>query len=149
MKIIFYKTLSPSNKIEKDLSGESLEMIGALKSNITNILYPNILIRGFEISKFNYAFIEEFGRYYFIDGASVLSKELVELSLKVDVLMTYKDDLQNVYGDVSETNEISNDVSIDTLDETETREIAFDNPFLSIDNSRVVMVALNGGALNG
>ena len=38
----------------------------------------------------NYAYIANFGRYYFIEGQRILPGNQIELSLKVDVLMSWK-----------------------------------------------------------
>lgn len=38
----------------------------------------------------NYAYIEDFGRYYFITGIKGVSKNIIELSLHVDVLYSWK-----------------------------------------------------------
>lgn len=60
--------------------------------------------------KYNYMYIEEFGRYYFIDEIISLRNGLWTIMATVDVLMTFKKDIlkSNVIIDKAEDEYISN-----------------------------------------
>ena len=45
------------------------------------------------IYHYNYMYIAEFDRYYFIDDISSIRTDLWEISATVDVLMSFKDDI--------------------------------------------------------
>lgn len=45
------------------------------------------------IYKYNYMYIEEFGRWYFIDDISSIRNKLWTISASVDVLMSFKEDI--------------------------------------------------------
>lgn len=92
MKITLYSTNSSNNSINKILSNETDVEI-KLKDN-TIISKPDILLYlETDIYKYNYCYIPAFKRYYFIDNISIQRQNLFLLSLKVDVLESYKNDI--------------------------------------------------------
>lgn len=56
----------------------------------TSIINPEILISASSLSSYNYAYISDFGRYYFIRDIVSVRNNLWRLSLECDVLATYK-----------------------------------------------------------
>lgn len=79
---------SPVEKIGKNLtSGTSLSC--SLKDN-TSVLKPVIIIRSTDnIFSYNYMYIQELNRYYFIDDIISVNNNLWEVHAHVDVLETY------------------------------------------------------------
>ena len=65
-------------------------------------------------STVNYAFIPEFKRYYFVDSIECLNDGLLSLSLTVDVLYTYSDDLLRTRFEIARSEKINNSYFIDT-----------------------------------
>lgn len=90
MKLKLYKNLSDKNHVDK-----SLQLMGEINGTLRDdcsIINPVIKIEdftGFDFANCNYAYIEEFERYYFINNISCIH-DLFELSMHVDVLSTYK-----------------------------------------------------------
>lgn len=96
MIVKLYKCYDSKNKLNKTLTGE-LSLTGNFKNNFS--LSNLELVLSFnnpELFDYNYAYIELLHRYYFIDDCLVLSNNRIELSLKIDVLMTYKNDIENM-----------------------------------------------------
>lgn len=97
--IQFYKNSSPVNKVDKDLTLVT-QATGVLKDS-ASILQPVITIETTYNSgaallvQSNYAYIEAFGRYYFITDVSAGINGLYEVSMDVDVLMTYSAQIKN------------------------------------------------------
>lgn len=64
-----------------------------------NILRPIIRVTGFNYSEnfkeINYAYINTFGRYYWITDKTIINNDIQQLTLEVDVLATYKTDIGN------------------------------------------------------
>lgn len=88
----FYKTTSPKNAINKVLTDE-VEKDLFLKDDV-NILRPDFNITIFDgIFTYNYAYVPDFSRYYFIDDIVILTVKIVQVRLKVDVLETWKSDI--------------------------------------------------------
>lgn len=80
---------SPVEKIGKTLS-EGLSFDVELK-NGTSILNPVLLLASpTPVSGYNYMYISEFNRYYFIDDIKSIRNGQWEISGHVDVLETYK-----------------------------------------------------------
>lgn len=94
LTINLYNNLSPVEKIGKDLQlGVSIS--GCTLKDLTSVEDPIILVKSSDssIPTYNYMFIEEFGRYYFINGRNSVHNNMWEISGHVDVLESYKNDL--------------------------------------------------------
>ena len=94
MEIKFYKNLSEKNKIGKDLHNE-LSLNGNLREE-SSIINPTILVEHSNLTVYNYAYIPEFKRYYFISEMTSVRNGLWRVSLSVDVLESYKTDILNL-----------------------------------------------------
>ena len=94
MEIKFYKNLSEKNKIGKVLHNE-LSLNGNLREE-SSIINPTILVEHSNLTVYNYAYIPEFKRYYFISEMSSVRNGLWRVSLSVDVLESYKTDILNL-----------------------------------------------------
>lgn len=84
-----YQNESPVEKIGKTLSNSHTISDVVLKRD-TSILRPVLLINSVQdIYTYNYMYISEFGRYYFIDDIRSINNNMWEISAHVDVLETY------------------------------------------------------------
>lgn len=95
MILVLYKTDDSPNTINKTLS-DSLELNINLKKD-TDIINPELVLKG-DFRGFNYAYIPELNRYYFINSMEQLNFILAKLYLECDVLETYKEDILNSSG---------------------------------------------------
>ena len=94
MTIKLYKNLSEKNHLDKDIDQIGADVTGNLRSDCS-IIDPVVLLeRDIDLTNCNYAYIEEFGRYYFINNV-VIKGKLYEIRMHVDVLSTYKDDIRS------------------------------------------------------
>lgn len=88
-----YQNESPIEKIGKTLSNSHTISDVVLKRD-TSILRPVLLINSAQdIYTYNYMYISEFGRYYFIDDIRSVNNNIWEISAHVDVLETYKSEI--------------------------------------------------------
>lgn len=94
MNITLYVNHSEKNKIDKNLTND-FSLSGSLR-DVTNIVNPVILIEINEISNYNYCYISDFKRYYFITDITVIRTGLFAISLIVDVLESFKTDIKNL-----------------------------------------------------
>ena len=97
MKIKLYKNYSENHMITKQI-GDVVEIDGTLRSGNISIVNPSIEIKYFDgLFNYNYAFIPEFGRYYYINDIRTIRTGIVLINLHCDVLMSFKDEfLQNI-----------------------------------------------------
>lgn len=96
MIITLYNNASEKNKISK-----SLTAVETLTGNIkepSSIIRPEITIQRATPTGFNYCYIDEFNRYYFVDDVVVINTNIIRLILSVDVLESFKNQIlsQNV-----------------------------------------------------
>lgn len=98
MNITLYTNNSEPIVVDKDLT-LIRTVSGELKKE-TSIINPVIL---FEMAietaqNFNYMYIEELNRYYYVTDAVSVRNGLVEVSARIDVLMTYADAIKQNTG---------------------------------------------------
>ena len=94
MQIKFYYNSSEKNKINKSISRE-LTMDGNLRDECS-VINPTILVEHSNLSNYNYVYIPEFKRYYFITEMTIVRNNLWRISLKVDVLESFKFNILNL-----------------------------------------------------
>lgn len=95
MNIILYTNLSDKNVVDKMLY-EHETISGTLREDCS-IINPVLSVEGLtpvQIKEVNYAYIPDFGRYYFINNITLKGK-LYEISMHVDVLMSFKDSIRD------------------------------------------------------
>lgn len=94
MVIDLYINSSENNRVSKVLSGK-FELTGTLRGE-TNVINPEILIEHTNPTGYNYAYIPEFNRYYFINEFTAVRNGLWRVRLAVDVLETYKTQIKQM-----------------------------------------------------
>lgn len=94
MEIILYTTGSERHAIQKNLQN-AIEFVGSLRGE-SSVVSPTILIEMTNPSQYNYCFIPEFNRYYFITDITSVRTNLWRISCSVDVLMSYQAELLNL-----------------------------------------------------
>lgn len=82
---------SEKNKINKSLTA-GVTLSGTLR-NESNVVNPSIVINIDNPTIYNYAYIEDFKRYYFITDYISLRSGIWRINLKSDVLMSFKDSI--------------------------------------------------------
>ena len=98
-----YNTNDSTNTINKTLN--FVANIDVRFKEEVNIYSPSIMLKYDDLINFNYMYIDKFKRYYFIEDVEVFPNKIYKLSLKCDVLMSFKDDILNSYGNItSQTN---------------------------------------------
>lgn len=94
MTITLYYNSSPPNFVNKTIvEVESME--GTLRSP-TSIIDPVVILERNSPMGFNYVYIPEFRRYYYVSGISSESNNLIAVAMHVDVLMTFKTEIANM-----------------------------------------------------
>jgi len=102
MKLILYNTADDNNVLNKTL--ELVEEYDITLKDDSSISTPIIRLKDErdnlgEIA--NYAYIEEFNRYYFIKSMVVMNKQIWVLALSVDVLESFKEDILNSTAEIT------------------------------------------------
>lgn len=95
MIVKFYNTNSSNNTINKILTDETTYNV-KFKS-VANFLSPTIELKSETIFNYNYCYIEDFKRYYFVENIEIKPNKIYTIDLNVDVLESFKDDILNSY----------------------------------------------------
>lgn len=142
MKIIFYKTTSEYNRIEKVLV-DPLEVEGKLRNEV-DIINPTIELTT-NVLGYNYCFIPELNRYYFINNVSIRYTGYYIVNLTLDPLYTYKTELLTTIV-VALQGESGNRYQEGFIKETDIRETMekkeFTSPFSKTGS--IILVATYG-----
>src|SRR5574344_383330 len=94
--MIFYTTHSKENEINKTLQSP-VEVNANINVSELDVLRPQFLIKTADISG-NYIYISKLNRYYFIDTKTNVDNVHTYLTLRCDVLMSWKDEIMNSTG---------------------------------------------------
>lgn len=87
MNLVCYNNNSPKNKVTKDLT-ELFTLTGKLREG-TSMVNPTIIVEKTIPPLFNYCYIPDFYRYYFVESINNINNKLWSISLHCDVLSTY------------------------------------------------------------
>ena len=90
MQIQLFVNSSPKNKLNKEIT-LAKDIDGVLRDQ-ASVLNPIILVKDVD-TEFNYCYIPEFKRYYFLEGITRVLNGARILQLKCDVLMSFKDEI--------------------------------------------------------
>lgn len=145
MDITLSVTHSEKNKLEKVLT-DSQVFTGTLRG-ITSVISPEIDLEVENPTGFNYAYIPDFGRYYFINDMVSIRSGLWKISMRVDVLMSFKSDILNSRGIIVDTESVNADVyqehdSWNTKVKNKTDIIPFSNGLL--ESGEYILITAGG-----
>lgn len=91
MEVQFFYNVSDPRCINKTLiDGDTFE--GQARDQVS-IMNPVVLFETEDVIKYNYAYISEFERYYSIDNIVAYRNNLYEVTMTVDVLMSFRRDI--------------------------------------------------------
>lgn len=94
MDIILHVNSSEKQAINKSIdSGTTLT--GSLR-NESSVINPSFIIEHENPSGFNYCYISDFGRYYFITNITAMRTGIWKIECSVDVLMSFKTQILNL-----------------------------------------------------
>lgn len=147
MEIILYVTGSEKNAIFKDLQN-GIELSGTLR-NESSVINPSFLMEIDNPSQYNYCFIPEFNRYYFITDIVSIRNDIWRINCAVDVLMSYQEQLLNL--DVIVNNNTSPDTEMYKMGEqwqalVKTKTDVINFPSGLLDNGEYILITSGGVA---
>lgn len=96
MTVIFYKYDGIKNKINKTLEN-GLTVNDVIMQNDFDITNFDLLIKntGFS-SEYNYCYVQDLGRYYFIESVERMNGTIYKIRLSVDVLKSFSSQIENI-----------------------------------------------------
>ena len=91
MDIKLYYNTSDNRTIRKKLINE-YSISGKLRESC-DLINPVLTIQQYNDIRYNYAYIPDFHRYYFINKVTSINRNLWRVELEVDPLMSFKGDI--------------------------------------------------------
>lgn len=137
-----YNTESSVNTINKIIN--FVTDIDVKFKDEVNIYNPTIVLKYDDLIDFNYIYIDKFKRYYFIEDIEVFPNKIYSLSLKCDVLMSFKDDILNSYGNITSQTNYNDYYNFDYSSEVR-KETNIYNSNVILENVKTTILCTIGG----
>ena len=153
MNVILYNNKSDKRQLVKNIT--EIKTISATAKGEINIISPTLILEYFS-TDFNYCYISDFKRYYFVNSITLLSGQRVQINLSVDVLMTYKEEIKNLTVNVLRYENIEptflTDSRIPLFSDTVQKVIEFPENIFNLENpsenSKNFLLTVAGGDFN-
>ena len=147
MTITFYKYNGHTNSVNKVL-GEGVDIKGNIRGEC-NVLTPSLKIRSNSLFDYNYCYIPEFKRYYFVKSVTAEAGDntVYNVQMTVDVLQTYKDNILQSTGTITESDSagryVSNRNGVYDV-RPNFSKIEFPNKGQFNDEGSIIMITIKG-----
>ena len=101
MNIILYSSSAENSRINKLSYLTQQRVLSGTLREATSIITPSVVVQSNGLPQGNYAYIEDFNRYYFITNITSVNLNLWRIDMRCDVLMSHKDEFLNLSAYVS------------------------------------------------
>ena len=153
MTVTLYKNTSDKRNLNKVIS--EIKRVSATAKGDINIISPTLIIQYFN-TDFNYCYISELNRFYYVNSLTLLSGQRMQINLSVDVLMTYKEEIKNLTVNVLRYENIEptflTDSRIPLFSDTVQKVIEFPENIFNLEspseNSKNFLLTVAGGDFN-
>ena len=158
MTITLYKVSCAPNTVDKtDFLSDAYTLSQCRPNEPCDILSPSIVLSYVaNLETYNYVYIPEFHRHYFITGISLLSGKRAVINCGVDVLHTYHTAIKNCSGTVLRSESIGKPTMIaDSKLPIHTNERTIDainfpdTPFTREVGSHFILTTIGGTPTQG
>ena len=147
-----YKSSAEQNRVDKTNFLTADMIISGVLREASSLIHPSITFTSDIIPTFNYVYIPIFNRYYYVTDITSIKNKLWQMSLTVDVLMTYKEALLACTGYIDRNENEYNGLIPDnmiSLEKGETIEtVALNNELFTSTRGSYVIQGLLIGAGN-
>lgn len=133
MEVKFYHNASDDRTVNKDLLEETV-FEGVLRDE-SDIMNPIIRFDSTDVIRFNFCYIPDFRRYYFVKSVNAYRRNLYDVTMSVDVLMSFRGDIVQLTGIIDKQSmpengdEYIDDGSLVTENETFSTTYNYPNGF--------------------
>lgn len=141
-----YQNTAENNRVNKTNYINLVNTIYGVIREESSITDVSLTIEYDKFIDFNYIYIKEFNRYYFVNDVTMVRYNLYNLSLSVDVLMTYRWDIIDLRAFV-DRNEFEYNPNV--VDKNRVIELGYDiqvdnvsNELFNVSSGEYVVVGL-------
>ena len=111
--VSLYNSSAESNVVDKTSYITSAGSLNGTFRGEVSMTTPSINFYSNATPSFNYVYIPKFSRYYYVTAITNISNTLWRIDLKCDVLMSFKNDILNLYCVIARQENAYNDNLID------------------------------------
>ena len=123
MTVIFYKYNDIKNKINKTLEN-GLTVNNVVIQNDFDITAFELLIKNTDFSsEYNYCYIQDLGRYYFIESVERMNGSIYKIRITVDVLKSFSTQIENINAIITKSENPDNNFVNCEVSENYTSEV--------------------------
>lgn len=148
MRVKFWHYSGEKNRLNKFgvyLSGETV-LTGNARESIDKMSGELLIEHSGAFNYYNYCYIEDFGRYYYITSDTIERNNIHRLSLETDVLMSHSSGIVSCSGVVARNENLFNTFIIDDqLRFLGYKSINTVNFPYSVKNGETFILTVNGG----
>lgn len=99
---LYFNSAEPNRINKRNFLTKYKDIVGVFRSSVS-IEDPVLVLELDEFPSFNYVYIKNFNRYYFVTGRDNISKNIYSLSLHIDPLYSFMDEISLQYADILRT----------------------------------------------
>lgn len=140
--ILLCQNKSPAHQVKKDIT-KITELTGTFRDSVS-VINPTIRIEYNNPVGFDYVYISDFGRWYFVEDITMVRKNVMDVTLRVDVLETFADGILSnkaiIDKSASKYNLYLNDDSLKMYQKPLIQQIEFPNALFT-QNEWVLIVS--------
>ena len=136
-----YKNHSENNDLQKHITDK--RVINATSRESVDTLRPVVNLAGIQVNEYNYCYVQELKRFYYIENTIAHTNGVLTLHLRVDVLMSYITDIKASKGLIvkqRDYNPYYGDYEVEARADTE--QLNFEDKFNH--TGEYIVVALRG-----
>lgn len=157
LTVTLYKNKSDKRVLSKTITdGISIDNVLLLDGN-DSVLTPKLIISGVNVSDYNYVYIPDFNRYYYIKSIDIVDNRRFSINCEVDVLMSFAADIKKLTVVSGKAASNYNKLLPDSLPISAKRNIIVKNlsggeinsEFITDATNNIVISYLAGGTTNG
>ena len=113
VNVSLYNSSAESNVVNKTSYITSAGSLSGTFRGEVSVTNPSITFYFNGVPTFNYVYIQKFSRYYYVTAITNISNNLWRADLKCDVLMSFKNEILNLYCVIARQENAYNDNLID------------------------------------
>lgn len=144
MTVIFYKYVGIKNKINKTLEN-GLTVNDVIIRNDFDITAFELLIKDTNFnSEYNYCYIQDLGRYYFIESVERMNGTIYKIRLTVDVLKSFSTQIENIHAVITKSENPDNNFVDCEKSENYTSEVINLTDNFNHNGNLILVTSLGG-----
>ena len=144
MTVIFYKYDGIKNKINKTLEN-GLTVNDVIMHNDFDLTAFELLIKNNNFSsEYNYCYIQDLGRYYFIESVEKMNGTIHKIRLTVDVLKSFSTQIENINAIITKSENPDNDFVDCEKSENYTSEVINMTDNFNHSGNLILVTSLGG-----